>query len=136
MSEDIYKEIILDHYRNPRNKGNINDAEISAKDYNPVCGDKLTLDIKLENDVVSDIKFDGEGCAISQASASILTEMLMGKTLEDLSKFSKDALLEELGTPSLGPARIKCALLSLKVLKIGTYKYLGDELPKDSADES
>jgi nitrogen fixation NifU-like protein len=135
MSEDIYKEIILDHYRNPRNKGNINDAEISAKDYNPVCGDKLTLDIKLENDVVSDIKFDGEGCAISQASASILTEMLMGKTLEDLSKFSKDALLEELGTPSLGPARIKCALLSLKVLKIGTYKYLGDELPKDSADE-
>ena len=87
MSEDIYKEIILDHYRNPRNKGNINDAEISAKDYNPVCGDKLTLDIKLENDVVSDIKFDGEGCAISQASASILTEMLMGKTLEDLSKF-------------------------------------------------
>ena len=136
MSEDIYKEIILDHYRNPRNKGNINDAEISAKDYNPVCGDKLTLDIKLENDVVSDIKFDGEGCAISQASASILTEMLMGKTLEDLSKFSKDALLEELGTPSLGPARIKCALLSLKVLKIGTYKYLGDELPKDSDDES
>ncbi|MAM41747.1 MAG: SUF system NifU family Fe-S cluster assembly protein [Thaumarchaeota archaeon] len=135
MSEDIYKEIILDHYRNPRNKGNINDAEISAKDYNPVCGDKLTLDIKLENDVVSDIKFDGEGCAISQASASILTEMLMGKTLEDLSKFSKDALLEELGTPSLGPARIKCALLSLKVLKIGTYKYLGDELPKDSDAE-
>ena len=135
MSEDIYKEIILDHYRNPRNKGNINDAEISAKDYNPVCGDKLTLDIKLENDVVSDIKFDGEGCAISQACASILTEMLMGKTLEDLSKFSKDALLEELGTPSLGPARIKCALLSLKVLKIGTYKYLGDELPKDSDAE-
>ena len=135
MSEDIYKEIILDHYRNPRNKGNINDAEISAKDYNPVCGDKLTLDIKLENDVVSDIKFDGEGCAISQASASILTEMLMGKTLEDLSKFSKDALLEELGTPALGPARIKCALLSLKVLKIGTYKYLGDELPKDSDAE-
>ena len=135
MSEDIYKEIILDHYRNPRNKGNINDAEISAQDYNPVCGDKLTLDIKLENDVVSDIKFDGEGCAISQASASILTEMLMGKTLEDLSKFSKDALLEELGTPSLGPARIKCALLSLKVLKIGTYKYLGDELPKDSDAE-
>ena len=135
MSEDIYKEIILDHYRNPRNKGNINDAEISAQDYNPVCGDKLTLNIKLENDVVSDIKFDGEGCAISQASASILTEMLMGKTLEDLSKFSKDDLLEELGTPSLGPARIKCALLSLKVLKIGTYKYLGDELLKDSDDE-
>ena len=136
MSEDIYKEIILDHYRNPRNKGKLPDSEISAQDYNPVCGDKLTLDIKLENDVVSDIKFDGEGCAISQASASILTEMLMGKTLEDLSKFSKDALLEELGTPSLGPARIKCALLSLKVLKIGTYKYLGDELPKDSDDES
>jgi len=132
MSEDIYKEIILDHYRNPRNKGRISGAEISAQDNNPVCGDRLSIDIKLEDNVVSDIKFDGEGCAISQSSASILTEMLMGKTVDELSKFTKDELLEELGTPSLGPARIKCALLSLKVLKIGTYQYLGDELPSDS----
>ncbi len=132
MSEDIYKEIILDHYRNPRNKGRISGAEISAQDNNPVCGDRLSIDIKLEDNVVSDIKFDGEGCAISQSSASILTEMLMGKTVDELSKFTKDELLEELGTPSLGPARIKCALLSLKVLKIGTYQYLGAELPSDS----
>jgi|TARA_B110000263_G_scaffold71655_1_gene62658 nitrogen fixation NifU-like protein len=132
MSEDIYKEIILDHYRNPRNKGRISGAEISAQDNNPVCGDRLSMDIKLEDNVVSDIKFDGEGCAISQSSASILTEMLMGKTVDELSKFTKDELLEELGTPSLGPARIKCALLSLKVLKIGTYQYLGAELPSDS----
>tara|TARA_B100000929_G_C15455223_1_gene402601 strand:+ start:557 stop:961 length:405 start_codon:yes stop_codon:yes gene_type:complete len=132
MSEDIYKEIILDHYRNPRNKGNLSNAEISAQDNNPVCGDRLSIDIKLEDNVVSDIKFDGEGCAISQSSASILTEMLMGKTVDELSKFTKDELLEELGTPSLGPARIKCALLSLKVLKIGTYQYLGAELPSDS----
>lgn len=131
MSEDLYKEIILDHYRNPRNKGKIDNSEISFQDYNPVCGDRLKLDIKLDNNIVSDIKFDGEGCAISQASASILTEMLMGKSIDDLSKFSKDDLLEELGTPSLGPARIKCALLSLKVLKVGTYKYLGTELPDD-----
>lgn len=131
MSEDIYKEIILDHYRNPRNKGKIDNSEISFQDYNPVCGDRLNLDIKLDNNIVSDIKFDGEGCAISQASASILTEMLMGKSIDDLSKFSKDDLLEELGTPSLGPARIKCALLSLKVLKVGTYKYLGTKLPDD-----
>ena len=132
MSEDIYKEIILDHYRNPRNKGNLSNAEISAQDNNPVCGDRLSIDIKLEDNVVSDIKFDGEGCAISQSSASILTEMLMGKTVDELSKFTKDELLEELGTPSLGPARIKCALLSLKVLKMGTYQYLGAELPSDS----
>ena len=132
MSEDIYKEIILDHYRNPRNKGNLSNAEISAQDNNPVCGDRLSIDIKLEDNVVSDIKFDGEGCAISQSSASILTEMLMGKTVDELSKFTKDELLDELGTPSLGPARIKCALLSLKVLKIGTYQYLGAELPSDS----
>ena len=132
MSEDIYKEIILDHYRNPRNKGRISGAEISAQDNNPVCGDRLSIDIKLEDNVVSDIKFDGEGCAISQSSASILTEMLMGKTVDELSKFTKDELLEELGTPSLGPARIKCALLSLKVLKMGTYQYLGAELPSDS----
>ena len=132
MSEDIYKEIILDHYRNPKNKGRLSEAEISAQDNNPVCGDRLSIDIKLEDNVVSDIKFDGEGCAISQSSASILTEMLMGKTVDELSKFTKDELLEELGTPSLGPARIKCALLSLKVLKIGTYQYLGAELPSDS----
>jgi|TARA_B000000460_G_C21422488_1_gene351493 nitrogen fixation NifU-like protein len=132
MSEDIYKEIILDHYRNPRNKGSLSNAEISAQDNNPVCGDRLSIDIKLEDNVVSDIKFDGEGCAISQSSASILTEMLMGKTVDELSKFTKDELLEELGTPSLGPARIKCALLSLKVLKMGTYQYLGAELPSDS----
>ena len=132
MSEDIYKEIILDHYRNPRNKGRLSNAEISAQDNNPVCGDRLSIDIKLEDNVVSDIKFDGEGCAISQSSASILTEMLMGKTVDELSKFTKDELLEELGTPSLGPARIKCALLSLKVLKMGTYQYLGAELPSDS----
>lgn len=132
MSEDIYKEIILDHYRNPKNKGRLIDAEISAQDNNPVCGDQISIDIKLEDDVVSDIKFDGEGCAISQSSASILTEMLMGKTVDELSKFTKDELLEELGTPSLGPARIKCALLSLKVLKIGTYQYLGAKLPSDS----
>ena len=131
MSEDIYKEIILDHYRNPRNKGKLPDSEISAQDNNPVCGDRISIDIKLENNIVSDIKFDGEGCAISQSSASILTDMLMGKTVEELSKFTKDQLLEELGTPSLGPARIKCALLSLKVLKIGTYQYLGTELPDD-----
>ena len=131
MSEDIYKEIILDHYRNPRNKGKITGAEISAQDNNPVCGDRIAIDIKLEDNVVSDIKFDGEGCAISQSSASILTDMLVGKTVDELSKFTKDELLEELGTPSLGTARIKCALLSLKVLKIGTYQYLGTELPDD-----
>ena len=95
MSEDIYKEIILDHYRNPRNKGSLSNAEISAQDNNPVCGDRLSIDIKLEDNVVSDIKFDGEGCAISQSSASILTEMLMGKTVDELSKFTKDELLEE-----------------------------------------
>ena len=131
MSEDIYIEFILDHYRNPRNKGKLDGAEISAQDNNPVCGDRIAIDIKLEDNVGADIKFDGDGCAISQSSASILTDMLVGKTVDELSKFTKDELLEELGTPSLGPARIKCALLSLKVLKIGTYQYLGTELPDD-----
>ena len=77
MSDDIYKEIILDHYRNPRNKGKLTDPDISAQDNNPVCGDRISIDITLKDNVVSDIKFDGEGCAISQSSASILTDMLM-----------------------------------------------------------
>lgn len=123
----MYREVILDYYQNPRNKGTIVKPEISAMDYNPLCGDKITFQINLDPDgKVAEAKFDGEGCAISQASASMLTEMVVGKEINDLRNISRTEILKSLGNPALGPVRIKCALLSLKVMKVGVYSHLGE----------
>ena len=132
MSDDIYREIILDHYRNPRNKGKLPGADVSIHDSNPLCGDEIDIHLKVDGDKIKDVKFEGRGCAISQASASMLTEMVMGKPLTSIRDLSKDDILENIGLTSLGPARIKCALLSLKVLKLGMVKYYSDRDP-DSA---
>ena len=132
MSDDIYREIILDHYRNPRNKGKLPDADVSIHDSNPLCGDEIDMHLKVDGSIIKDIKFEGRGCAISQASASMLTEMVLGKPLTSVKDLSKDDILENIGLTSLGPARIKCALLSLKVLKLGMVKYYADRDP-DSA---
>ena len=129
MSDDIYREIILDHYRNPRNKGKLLDANVSIHDSNPLCGDEIDIHLKVDGDEVKDIKFEGRGCAISQASASMLTEMIMGKPLTSVKDLNKDDILENIGLTNLGPARIKCALLSLKVLKLGMVKYYADRDP-------
>lgn len=129
MSEDIYREIILDHYRNPRNKGRISDPDASFHDSNPLCGDEIDIHLKVEDDVVKDIKFEGRGCAISQASASMLTEMVMNKSLTSVKELGKDDILENIGLMNLGPARIKCALLSLKVLKMGMVEYYSSKDP-------
>jgi nitrogen fixation NifU-like protein len=131
-SADIYREIILDYYRNPRNYGKITDPDISQHDSNPLCGDELEMHINIKDDKVADVKFTGKGCAISQASASMLTELIMGKDFEYVKKLTKEDILDNLGLHELGPARIKCALLSLKVLKSGLYSYLIDKL-KDTA---
>ena len=122
--EDLYREVILDHYQNPRNYGTLEPADISYEEDNPVCGDHIRLDLRLQDGRVTDVRFSGHGCAISQASASMLTEQIQGKTLDELKAFSKDDLLDLLGIP-LGPVRIKCALLSLKVLKAGAYGIAG-----------
>jgi nitrogen fixation NifU-like protein len=122
--EDLYREVILDHYQNPRNYGTLEPADISYEEDNPVCGDHIRLDLRLQDGRVSEVRFSGHGCAISQASASMLTEAIQGKTLDELKTFSKDDLLDLLGIP-LGPVRIKCALLSLKVLKAGAYGITG-----------
>jgi nitrogen fixation NifU-like protein len=132
LSDDIYREIILDHYRNPRNKGKLPEADVSIHDSNPLCGDEIDIHLKVDGDKIKDVKFEGRGCAISQASASMLTEMVMGKPLTSIKDLSKDDILENIGLTSLGPARIKCALLSLKVLKLGMVKYYSDRDP-DSA---
>ena len=131
-SADIYREIILDYYRNPRNYGKISDPDIAQRDSNPLCGDELEMHLNIKDDKVADVKFTGKGCAISQASASMLTELIMGKDFEYVKKLTKEDILDNLGLHDLGPARIKCALLSLKVLKSGLYTYIVDKL-KDTA---
>ena len=118
--EDFYREYILDHYRNPRNRGTLDPADITYEDSNPLCGDQLRIDLLVKDGVVDDVKFSGRGCAISQASASMLTEMIEGKPLDEVKRISKDDILEMLGIP-LTPVRVKCALLGLKVLKGGVY---------------
>ncbi|MGB7633444.1 MAG: SUF system NifU family Fe-S cluster assembly protein [Nitrososphaeraceae archaeon] len=130
----MYREIILDHYRNPRNKGRISDADVSFHDSNPLCGDEIDIHLKVEDNIVKDIKFEGRGCAISQASASMLTEMVMNKPLTSIKELDKNDILENIGLLNLGPARIKCALLSLKVLKMGMIEYYASKDP-ESAQE-
>lgn len=120
VMDDLYREVILDHYQNPHNHGTIPNATMTYEDSNPLCGDKIRIDLLVKDGVVEDVKFSGRGCAISQASASMLTDEVKGKPLEEIRHFDKERLLELIGIP-LGPTRLKCALLSLKVLKAGAY---------------
>jgi len=121
----VYSEIILDYYRHPRNKGTLDHPHIKAKDSNPLCGDIIEMQLELDgNDSVKDVRFNGQGCAMSQASASMLTELVKGKTLDDARNISKEEILSLIGG-QLSAVRLKCALLSLKVLKTGVYTYLG-----------
>jgi nitrogen fixation protein NifU and related proteins len=118
--DSLYREAILDHYRNPRNRGMLDPADFSYEDVNPLCGDEIRIDVRTDGERVTDVRFSGRGCAISQAAASILMEMVDGQPLEDVKAISREDLLEELGVP-ISPARMKCAMLGLKVLKAGIY---------------
>ena len=120
MVDSLYREVILDHYRNPRNKGTLDPADYSYEDTNPLCGDEVRIDVRVEDDRLTEIRFLGRGCAVSLASTSILTEMVQDMPLAEVKALTKDDLLEELGIP-VSPARMKCALLGLKVLKAGIY---------------
>jgi len=125
-SADIYRELILDYYRNPRNFGKLDKFDIDARDTNPLCGDEIEMQIRVgEGQKIEDIKFVGKGCAISQASASMLTELAKGKQLDWVRQVAKEDIFKMLGNPDLGPSRVKCALLGMKVLKTGVYGYLG-----------
>ena len=119
--DDLYREVIIDRYKNPQYRGLLDPHDISFEDDNPLCGDHIRVDLRVdENDVVTEAVFDGLVCAISQASADLLMESIQGKSLEEVKAITKEDLLEMLGL-ELGPVRLKCALLSLKVLKAGVY---------------
>jgi nitrogen fixation NifU-like protein len=118
MSMDYYREYILDHYRNPRNYGKLENPDVHAEDSNPLCGDQLGMDMQIEEDHVKAVRFQGRGCAISQAAASMLSEMIEGKTVQEVVELGKDDVLDALGI-AISPARTKCAFLSLRVLHRG-----------------
>jgi nitrogen fixation NifU-like protein len=118
--EQFYREYILDHYKNPRNFGRLQDPDLSHEEENPLCGDVVGLDLRVRDGSIADVRFHGRGCAISQASASLLTERIKGMSLEQAKQIGKEDVLDELGI-AISPARLKCALLSLKVLKAGAY---------------
>lgn len=127
ISADMYQDIILDYYRNPRNFGRIKNPDVKARDTNPLCGDIIEMELKLNGNKIVDAKYTGKGCAISQAAASMLTETIIGKSLDYVKKLDKEDILKLLGI-EISPVRLKCALLSFKVLKVGVYKYLGETL--------
>ena len=135
-SADIYRELILDYYRSPRNFGKLEKFDIDAHDTNPLCGDEIGIQIKVgDGRKIEEIRFSGRGCAISQASASMLTELAKGKPLEWVKQLSKEDIFKMLGTPDLGPSRVKCALLGMKVLKTGVYGYLGAHYEEPDASD-
>jgi nitrogen fixation NifU-like protein len=118
---DLYRETIIEHYKNPTYRGHLDPHDISFADNNPLCGDHIQIDLRVDkNGKVTEARFDGHGCAISQASADLLVESIIGKSVDDVKKMSKQDILDLLGI-DLGPVRLKCALLSLKVLKAGVY---------------
>ena len=133
--DDLYRQYILDHYREPRNAGRIDAPDISAADTNPLCGDRIELDLKLDGDRVREVRFRGRGCAISQASASMLTEKIEGATLDELKAITPGDVLEMLGV-EIGPARQRCALLSLRVLHEGVGGPYTGRMDDDLDDET
>ncbi len=122
MSRDMYRQRILDHYRNPQNYGELEDADLQYMDDNPSCGDEIEMYAIVEDDEVVDVRFDGKGCAISMASASLLTDEVMGKSLDEIREMETEDVQEMLGI-DLSPARVKCAVLGLKVLEGGIVEY-------------
>jgi nitrogen fixation NifU-like protein len=132
MSEldSLYREVILDHYKNPRGHGVIDGADAEAEGQNPLCGDEVSIAVAFDGDTIADVRFQGRGCAISQAATSMLMDMVKGRSAEEVATMSRDELLDEVGIP-LTPVRLKCALLGLGVLKLALHKGRGTPLPEE-----
>jgi len=130
--DDFYRENILDHYRNPRNSGHMEHPSASADGVNPLCGDELSVELEVEDGMVTDVRYNGRGCAISQAAASMLSEAIKGRKLDEIRDLGKEDVLDELGIP-LTPIRLKCAMLSVGVLKVAVSQLTGEPLPQEWA---
>ena len=130
--EQMYREVILDHYKNPRGHGALEPADAYAEGENPLCGDEVTIFVRFGEDgeTIADVGFEGRGCAISQAATSMLTELVKGRTATEVAALPKEELLEEIGIP-LTPIRLKCAILGLGVLKVALHRAKGTPLPAE-----
>ncbi len=130
--DEVYRENILEHYKHPRHRGTLENPDITYEDANPLCGDRLRLDLRVRDGRIEHVRFSGVGCSISQAAASMLCERIEGMTVEDVKKLGREDMLEMLGI-ELGPVRLKCGLLALKTLKAGLYGI--DRWPGEDEDE-
>jgi nitrogen fixation protein NifU and related proteins len=132
VADDFYRELILDHYKNPRGHGVLDPHDARAEGQNPLCGDEVAITVRFGEDgeTIADVGFEGRGCAISQAATSMLTELVKGRRAADVAAMPKDELLEEIGIP-LTPIRLKCAILGLGVLKVALHKAKGTPLPEE-----
>jgi nitrogen fixation NifU-like protein len=128
--DQLYREMILDHYKNPRRHGLLAEADAQAEGQNPLCGDEVAVSVRFDGDTIADVGFEGRGCAISQAATSMLTEIVVGRTADDVARMPKEELLEEIGIP-LTPVRLKCAILGLGVLKVALHKAKATPLPEE-----
>ena len=136
MSDPLYTEIIIDEAKNAQNEGKLENPDISQHDANPMCGDSITLQMNIKDDSISDIKWHGDGCTICKACTSVLTQVIKGKNIDYAKNLKKEEILSELGLDYLvkqSPVRIKCALLSLKTLKLGLYSYLASKIEDSSS---
>lgn len=121
MMDDLYREVIIDRYKHPHHRGSLDPHDYAYEDDNPLCGDHIRVELRVDDaGKVTEAAFDGKGCSISQASADLLMETILGQSIEDVKQLTKEDVLDLLGI-ELGPVRLKCALLSLKVLKAGVY---------------
>ena len=129
--EQMYREVILDHYRTPRNHGILDPNDAVAEGQNPLCGDEVTVSIRFgEGDIIESVGFEGRGCAISQAATSMLTDLVKGRSAQEVAVMQKEELLDEIGIP-LSPVRLKCALLGMGVLKVALHRSKGTPLPEE-----
>ena len=131
----LYSEILLDHFRHPRNYGSLDAPDISNEQFNPLCGDRIRLELKFEQSRVSEARFKGDGCAISTAAASLLTEMVINEDIAQLADFPDEQLISALES-NIQPARLQCALLPLQALREGLKSWTGLQDSQNLQDES
>ena len=132
MSDELYRDYILEHYKSPHHFGTLEKHDLQAHDVNPLCGDEVSIAVAFDGDTIADVKFQGRGCAISQAATSMLMDMVKGRSAEEVASMSREELLDEVGIP-LTPVRLKCAILGLSTLKLALHKGKGTPLPEEWA---